>query len=107
MHEHESNQFTIPQLERLWDIAAGSTAKLVYLCAADRWFDAETMLMMNLVVALDECPVGRYPHSIAREWIQEGFNVEQARPLMRMGFYDAETVREKNLAGIEPLKLVQ
>lgn len=76
------------QLDKIWDVAVGHAARLVYLWTVTELSEAPVALLTNLVVMLDACPPGRYPHRLARGWHQLGFDCEDAREWIRAGVLD-------------------
>lgn len=90
------------QLEAIWDVARGTTARLVYLWTAMEVLDAEVALLANLIVMMDAAKPGEYPHTLAMGWHQEGFTCDETRAWIRAGVHDPVDASRRRARGESP-----
>lgn len=90
------------QLDKIWEVGRGSAARVVYLWTVAELLTPEEALLCNLVVMMDACPPGRYPHNLGREWRSSGFNCDEAREWIRAGVLDPEEACQLRSSGYAP-----
>lgn len=94
---------TIPQMERLWDFATGNAAQLAYLWAVDKFFDdAQIVVFANMICFLGDVPPGRYPHTLAMQWVEAKYSTCEVREFVRAGILEPPA-----MAPAKPLTLVK